>query len=78
MLYYDDSSQGVADRVCLGLIPSSENSWVTAVRALRCFISYHGILNLNVHHKFVSISTTLFQVPLFLTYIFSFLLMLQD
>ncbi|KAL6200966.1 hypothetical protein ACLB2K_024681 [Fragaria x ananassa] len=27
--------QGVADRVCLGLIPSSELSWATAVRALR-------------------------------------------
>ncbi|KAL8032845.1 hypothetical protein ABFX02_13G123600 [Erythranthe guttata] len=27
--------KGVADRVCLGLIPSSECSWVTAVRALR-------------------------------------------
>ncbi|XP_062013510.1 tRNA wybutosine-synthesizing protein 2/3/4 [Rosa rugosa] len=26
---------GVADRVCLGLIPSSESSWATAVRALR-------------------------------------------
>lgn len=28
--------QGVADRVCLGLLPSSEGSWATAVRALRC------------------------------------------
>ncbi|KAK8470851.1 hypothetical protein PHAVU_003G078700 [Phaseolus vulgaris] len=27
--------RGVADRVCLGLIPSSELSWITAVRALR-------------------------------------------
>ncbi|RVW46009.1 LINE-1 reverse transcriptase-like [Vitis vinifera] len=27
---------GVADRVCLGLLPSSEGSWATAVRALRC------------------------------------------
>ncbi|XP_044495394.1 tRNA wybutosine-synthesizing protein 2/3/4 isoform X2 [Mangifera indica] len=27
--------KGVADRVCLGLIPTSENSWATAVRALR-------------------------------------------
>ncbi|KAL3627489.1 hypothetical protein CASFOL_028852 [Castilleja foliolosa] len=27
--------KGVADRVCLGLIPSSECSWVTAVKALR-------------------------------------------
>ncbi|KAL0002400.1 hypothetical protein SO802_016181 [Lithocarpus litseifolius] len=26
---------GVADSVCLGLIPTSEGSWVTAVRALR-------------------------------------------
>ncbi|KAM7506258.1 hypothetical protein LguiB_005162 [Lonicera macranthoides] len=27
--------KGVADRVCLGLLPTSEGSWVTAVRALR-------------------------------------------
>ncbi|XP_030511426.1 tRNA wybutosine-synthesizing protein 2/3/4 isoform X2 [Rhodamnia argentea] len=27
--------KGVADRVCLGLLPSSEGSWVTAIRALR-------------------------------------------
>lgn len=27
--------QGVAHRVCLGLIPSSECSWATAVTALR-------------------------------------------
>ncbi|KAJ4828742.1 hypothetical protein Tsubulata_025157 [Turnera subulata] len=27
--------RGVADRVCLGLLPTSEGSWVTAVRALR-------------------------------------------
>ncbi|KAK2644488.1 hypothetical protein Ddye_019683 [Dipteronia dyeriana] len=27
--------KGVANRVCLGLIPTSENSWVTAIRALR-------------------------------------------
>lgn len=27
--------KGVANRVCLGLIPTSENSWVTAVQALR-------------------------------------------
>ncbi|KAK1556548.1 hypothetical protein Q3G72_007287 [Acer saccharum] len=27
--------KGVADRVCLGLITTSENSWVTAIRALR-------------------------------------------
>ncbi|XP_010538959.1 PREDICTED: tRNA wybutosine-synthesizing protein 2/3/4 isoform X2 [Tarenaya hassleriana] len=27
--------KGVADRVCLGLIPTSEGSWVTAVQALR-------------------------------------------
>ncbi|KAE8696746.1 tRNA wybutosine-synthesizing protein 2/3/4-like isoform X2 [Hibiscus syriacus] len=27
--------KGVPDRVCLGLIPSSEGSWLTAVRALR-------------------------------------------
>ncbi|KMT04175.1 hypothetical protein BVRB_8g186230 [Beta vulgaris subsp. vulgaris] len=28
--------KGVANRVSLGLLPSSEGSWVTAVRALRC------------------------------------------
>lgn len=28
-------NKGVADRVCLGLLPSSECSWATAVRALR-------------------------------------------
>ncbi|KAJ3683789.1 hypothetical protein LUZ60_014016 [Juncus effusus] len=27
--------KGVADRVCLGLLPSSECSWITAVKALR-------------------------------------------
>uniref|UniRef100_A0A1J3EYD8 tRNA wybutosine-synthesizing protein 2/3/4 n=2 Tax=Noccaea caerulescens TaxID=107243 RepID=A0A1J3EYD8_NOCCA len=27
--------KGVADRVCLGLIPTSEGSWVTAIQALR-------------------------------------------
>ncbi|KAK9151781.1 hypothetical protein Syun_010090 [Stephania yunnanensis] len=27
--------KGVAHRVCLGLLPSSQNSWLTAVRALR-------------------------------------------
>lgn len=27
--------KGIADRVCLGLIPTSEGSWVTAVKALR-------------------------------------------
>lgn len=27
--------KGVADRVCLGLLPTSEGSWVTAVRALK-------------------------------------------
>lgn len=27
--------QGVADRVCLGLLPSSEGSWNVALRALR-------------------------------------------
>jgi tRNA wybutosine-synthesizing protein 3 len=27
--------QGIANRVCLGLLPTSEDSWATAVRALR-------------------------------------------
>ncbi|XP_030469651.1 tRNA wybutosine-synthesizing protein 2/3/4 [Syzygium oleosum] len=27
--------KGIADRVCLGLLPSSEGSWVTAIRSLR-------------------------------------------
>ncbi|KAF9589011.1 hypothetical protein IFM89_018250 [Coptis chinensis] len=38
--------KGVADRVCLGLLPSSEGSWVTAVRALRMeggLLHVHGI-----------------------------------
>ncbi|XP_028054849.1 tRNA wybutosine-synthesizing protein 2/3/4-like isoform X3 [Camellia sinensis] len=30
--------KGVADRVSLGLLPTSEGSWVTAVRALRLFV----------------------------------------
>ncbi|XP_065637064.1 uncharacterized protein LOC136070701 isoform X1 [Quercus suber] len=44
---------GVADRVCLGLIPTSEGSWVTVVRALRfCFqlyINFHEILSYPRH-----------------------------
>ncbi|KAL0305933.1 UNVERIFIED_CONTAM: tRNA wybutosine-synthesizing protein 2/3/4 [Sesamum radiatum] len=35
------TAKGVADRVCLGLLPSSECSWVTAVRALRC-VDHHS------------------------------------
>ncbi|KAF3330074.1 MET-10+related protein-like protein [Carex littledalei] len=38
----------VADRVCLGLLPSSEGSWVTAVRALRTkggMLHIHGNVN---------------------------------
>lgn len=31
----DTAPKGIADRVCLGLLPSSECSWLTAVRALR-------------------------------------------
>ncbi|KAL2339187.1 hypothetical protein Fmac_013633 [Flemingia macrophylla] len=38
----------VADRVCLGLIPSSELSWVTAVRALR---REGGILHIHGNTK---------------------------
>ncbi|KAL5730750.1 hypothetical protein ACHQM5_003542 [Ranunculus cassubicifolius] len=30
-----NAPKGIADRVCLGLLPSSECSWLTAVRALR-------------------------------------------
>ncbi|KAF7008271.1 hypothetical protein CFC21_023064 [Triticum aestivum] len=40
--------KGVADRVCLGLIPSSECSWATAVRALRVgggVLHIHGNVN---------------------------------
>ncbi|XP_078437024.1 met-10+ like family protein / kelch repeat-containing protein isoform X2 [Wolffia australiana] len=40
--------KGVADRVCLGLIPSSECSWLTAVRALRPeggVLHIHGNVN---------------------------------
>ncbi|OMO76800.1 tRNA transferase Trm5/Tyw2 [Corchorus capsularis] len=40
--------KGVADRVCLGLLPSSEGSWVTAVRALR---SEGGILHVHGNVK---------------------------
>ncbi|WCJ20164.1 tRNA wybutosine-synthesizing protein 2/3/4 [Euphorbia peplus] len=40
--------KGVADRVCLGLIPSSEGSWVTAVRALR---SKGGMLHVHGNVK---------------------------
>ncbi|KAK1680165.1 hypothetical protein QYE76_041013 [Lolium multiflorum] len=40
--------KGVADRVCLGLIPSSECSWATAVKALRVdggILHIHGNVN---------------------------------
>lgn len=40
--------KGVADRVCLGLIPSSECSWATAVKALRVeggMLHIHGNVN---------------------------------
>lgn len=40
--------KGVADRVCLGLLPTSEGSWVTAVRALR---SKGGILHVHGNVK---------------------------
>lgn len=40
--------KGVADRVCLGLLPSSESSWVTAVRALR---SKGGVLHVHENVK---------------------------
>ncbi|XP_015574248.1 tRNA wybutosine-synthesizing protein 2/3/4 isoform X1 [Ricinus communis] len=40
--------RGVADRVCLGLLPSSEGSWVTAVRALR---SEGGVLHVHGNVK---------------------------
>ncbi|XVE87787.1 hypothetical protein DITRI_Ditri19aG0016100 [Diplodiscus trichospermus] len=40
--------KGVADRVCLGLLPSSEGSWLTAVRALR---SEGGILHVHGNVK---------------------------
>ncbi|KAK4353608.1 hypothetical protein RND71_025802 [Anisodus tanguticus] len=40
--------KGVADRVCLGLIPTSEGSWVTAVRALR---DEGGILHIHGNVK---------------------------
>ncbi|BFG27473.1 hypothetical protein CerSpe_137470 [Prunus speciosa] len=40
--------KGVADRVCLGLIPTSEGSWVTAVRALR---SEGGMLHVHGNVK---------------------------
>lgn len=40
--------KGVADRVCLGLIPSSEGSWIAAVKALRAeggVLHVHGNVN---------------------------------
>lgn len=40
--------KGTADRVCLGLIPTSEGSWVTAVRALR---DEGGILHIHGNVK---------------------------
>ncbi|XP_073302824.1 tRNA wybutosine-synthesizing protein 2/3/4 [Primulina huaijiensis] len=40
--------KGVADRVCLGLLPSSECSWVTAVEALR---DEGGILHIHGNVK---------------------------
>lgn len=40
--------KAVADRVCLGLIPTSEGSWVTAVRALR---SEGGVLHVHDNVK---------------------------
>ncbi|KAL2467137.1 tRNA wybutosine-synthesizing protein 2/3/4 [Abeliophyllum distichum] len=40
--------KGVADRVCLGLLPTSEGSWVTAVRALR---DKGGILHIHGNVK---------------------------
>lgn len=40
--------KGVADRVCLGLIPTSEGSWLTAVRALR---DEGGILHIHGNVK---------------------------
>ncbi|GAV85023.1 Met_10 domain-containing protein/TYW3 domain-containing protein/Kelch_2 domain-containing protein/Kelch_4 domain-containing protein/Kelch_6 domain-containing protein [Cephalotus follicularis] len=40
--------KGVADRVCLGLLPTSEGSWLTAVRALR---STGGMLHVHGNVK---------------------------
>ncbi|CAN4105808.1 unnamed protein product [Withania somnifera] len=40
--------KGVADRVCLGLIPTSEGSWVTAVGALR---DEGGVLHIHGNVK---------------------------
>ncbi|KAK9681561.1 hypothetical protein RND81_10G011000 [Saponaria officinalis] len=40
--------KGVANRVCLGLLPSSEGSWLTAVRALR---SEGGTLHIHENVK---------------------------
>uniref|UniRef100_A0ACD5UZW0 Uncharacterized protein n=1 Tax=Avena sativa TaxID=4498 RepID=A0ACD5UZW0_AVESA len=61
--------KGVADRVCLGLIPSSECSWATAVMALRVdggILHIHGNVNdsdeahwlENVVESISSIATT--------------------
>lgn len=40
--------KGIANRVCLGLLPTSEGSWATAVRALR---SEGGILHVHGNVK---------------------------
>ncbi|KAL0845606.1 hypothetical protein Bca101_018852 [Brassica carinata] len=46
--------KGVADRVCLGLIPTSEGSWVTAIQALR---PEGGILHVHGNVKDSDVSS---------------------
>ncbi|KAI8017722.1 Glucose-6-phosphate 1-dehydrogenase 5, cytoplasmic [Camellia lanceoleosa] len=46
--------QGVADRVSLGLLPTSEGSWVTAVRALRLEVTLFILLVRNYRTHRVS------------------------
>lgn len=43
-----NAPRGIADRVCLGLLPTSEGSWVTGVRALR---DKGGILHIHDNVK---------------------------
>ncbi|KAH0933529.1 hypothetical protein HID58_010646 [Brassica napus] len=50
-----NAPKGVADRVCLGLIPTSEGSWVTAIQALRS--PEGGILHVHGNVKDSDVSS---------------------
>ncbi|KAG5405109.1 hypothetical protein IGI04_011228 [Brassica rapa subsp. trilocularis] len=49
-----NAPKGVADRVCLGLIPTSEGSWITAIQALR---PEGGILHVHGNVKDSDVSS---------------------